>query len=148
MKYDISRYLKTLELDKILEMLSEQASLEDSHETARNLMPDTDFDSVKAKLPETGDAYSFMSRYSAPSFGAAKNVSSSLRRAQASAVLSIKELLDIAETLRIIRGVKAWRNDCAGMAQTSLDGLFGALVPNKYIEDKINFAIKIYLPLL
>ena len=142
MKYDISRYLKTLELDKILEMLSEQASLEDSHETARNLMPDTDLDSVKAKLQKTGDAYSFMSRYSAPSFGAAKNVSSSLRRAQASAVLSIKELLDIAETLRIIRGVKAWRNDCAGMAQTSLDGLFGALVPNKYIEDKINFAIK------
>lgn len=142
MKYDISRYLKTLELDKILEMLSEQASLEDSHETARNLMPDTDFDSVKAKLQKTGDAYSFMSRYSAPSFGAAKNVSSPLRRAQTSAVLSIKELLDIAETLRIIRGVKAWRNDCAGMAQNSLDGLFGALVPNKYIEDKINFAIK------
>ena len=57
MKYDISRYLKTLELDKILEMLSEQASLEDSHETARNLMPDTDLDSVKAKLQKTGERH-------------------------------------------------------------------------------------------
>ena len=142
MKYDISRNAKTLELDKILELLSLQAGLEDTAENALSLTPSSDFEEVKASLDKTNDAYIFMSKYSAPSFGAAKNVSSPLKRAQASAVLSIKELLDIAETLRIIRGVKVWRENCGGLKDTSLEDYFYSLIPNKYLEDKINFAIK------
>lgn len=142
MDYKIERYLKTLELDKILNMLAEQATLSDAAEQAHALVPQTDIDAVASALKNTGDAYTFMSRYSAPSFGAAVNVSSPLRRAEASAVLSIPELLDIAETLRVIRSVKNWRADCSGMASTSLDPLFSALVPNKYLEEKITFAIK------
>lgn len=142
MKYDISRNAKTLELDKILELLSLQAGLADTAENALSLTPSSNFEEVKASLDKTNDAYIFMSKYSAPSFGAAKNVSSPLKRAQASAVLSIKELLDIAETLRIIRGVKVWRENCGGLKDTSLEDYFYSLIPNKYLEDKINFAIK------
>ena len=142
MDYKIERYLKTLELDKILNMLAEEASLADAADSARSLAPQTDINAVLDALKNTGDAYTFMSRYSAPSFGAAVNVSSFLRRAEASAVLSIPELLDIAETLRVIRSVKSWRADCSGMANTSIDPLFSALVPNKYLEEKITFAIK------
>lgn len=142
MDYNIGRYLKTLELDKILEMLAGEASLEDTAEAARETLPETRIDEVKKLLANTGDAYMFMARYSAPSFGAACNVSSQLRRAEASAVLSIPELLDIAETLRVIRSVKGWRENCSGVQKTSLEELFGALVPNKYLEEKITFAIK------
>ncbi len=142
MDYNIGRYLKTLELDKILEMLAGEASLADTAEAARGTLPETRIDEVKKLLANTGDAYMFMARYSAPSFGAACNVSSSLRRAEASAVLSIPELLDIAETLRVIRSVKGWRENCSGVQKTSLEELFGALVPNKYLEEKITFAIK------
>lgn len=142
MDYNIGRYLKTLELDKILEMLAGEASLADTAEAARGTVPKTDIEAVKTLLANTGDAYMFMARYSAPSFGAACNVSSSLRRAEASAVLSILELLDIAETLRVIRSVKGWRENCSGVQKTSLEELFGALVPNKYLEEKITFAIK------
>ena len=142
MDYNIGRYLKTLELDKILEMLAGEASLADTAEAARGTVPETGIEAVKTLLANTGDAYMFMARYSAPSFGAACNVSSSLRRAEASAVLSIPELLDIAETLRVIRSVKGWRENCSGVQKTSLEELFGALVPNKYLEEKITFAIK------
>ena len=142
MDYNIGRYLKTLELDKILEMLAGEASLADTAEAARQTLPETGIDGVKTLLANTGDAYMFMARYSAPSFGAACNVSSQLRRAEASAVLSIPELLDIAETLRVIRSVKGWRENCSGVQKTSLEELFGALVPNKYFEEKITFAIK------
>ena len=142
MDYNIGRYLKTLELDKILEMLAGEASLEDTAEAARETLPETRIDEVKKLLANTGDAYMFMARYSAPSFGAACNVSSQLRRSEASAVLSIPELLDIAETLRVIRSVKGWRENCSGVQKTSLEELFGALVPNKYLEEKITFAIK------
>lgn len=142
MDCDIARYIKTLELDKILEKLAEETALEDAAELARALIPNTDIDAVEFALKNTYDAYAFLSRYSSPSFGSAKNVSSPLTRAQASAVLSIAELLDIAETLRVIRTVKSWRDDCSGMAETTLDALFGALMPNKYLEEKIGFAIK------
>ena len=142
MDCDIARYIKTLELDKILEKLAEETALEDAAELARALIPNTDIDAVKFALKNTYDAYAFLSRYSSPPFGSARNVASPLTRAQASAVLSIAELLDIAETLRVIRTVKSWRDDCSGMAETTLDALFGALMPNKYLEEKIGFAIK------
>lgn len=142
MECDIARYLKTLELDKILEKLAEETALDDAAELARALTPETSINAVDRALENTYDAYAFLSRYSAPSFGAARNVSSPLTRAQASAVLSIRELLDIAETLRVIRAVKSWRADCSGMAETTLEPLFSALVPNKYLEEKISFAIK------
>ncbi len=142
MEYNISRYLKTLELDKILEMLAAETTIADAGEAAKSLNPSTEFNEVAALLKNTEDAYTFMSRYQAPSFGTATNNSSSLRRAEASAVLSISELLDIAETLRVIRSVKQWREDCQGLTDTSLEKLFNSLVPNKFIEEKINFAIK------
>lgn len=142
MDYNIARYVGTLELDKILEMLSNEASLSETAERAKEILPETDIASVSALLCNTGDAYGFMSRYSAPSFGAAVNVSSPLRRAEASGVLSIKELLDIAEVLRVVRAVKAWRGECSGAGETSLDPLFSELIPNKFLEDKLNHAIK------
>ena len=136
------RYLKTLELDKILELLSAETSIEDSRSKALEIIPQTDFSMVETLLRNTEDAYIFMAKYSAPNFAGAKNVSNALRRAEASAVLSIKELITIAETLRAIRVVKEWRNNCLTMENTSLEDLFLSLVPNKYLEDKINFAIK------
>lgn len=142
MSYSIERYVKTLELDKILELLANEATLDDAKQLARDIVPKTDVGEVQKSLKETEDAYIFMSKYTGASFGFAKNVSSPLRRAEASAVLSMRELLDIAETLRVIRSLKSWRNDCSGMTDTSIDYLFDILYPNKYLEEKITFAIK------
>lgn len=138
----IERCLKTLELDKILELLANEATIEDAKRSALEVVPQTELESVEKLLSNTFDAYNFMARYSAPSFGNAKNVSVPLNRANASAVLSMRELLDIAETLRVIRSVKDWRTNCSGMENTSLDIYFDTLVSNKYLEEKINFAIK------
>lgn len=140
--YNIERYVKTLELDKILDMLSAEASISDSAEKAKKLIPDTNIDAVKESLKQTEDAYIFMSRYTAPSFAGATNVSSFVLRGQSGAVLSMRELLDIADTLRAIRSIKEWRGNCSGISNTSIDYLFDTLVSNKYLEEKITFAIK------
>lgn len=142
MNYNITRYLKTLELDKILELLANEATLKDAKEEAKCIVPVTDISAVENELKKTEDAYLFMSRYSAPSFGAAVNVAPCLARAQSGGVLSMKELLDVAETLRVIRSLKDWRENCSGMKETSIDYLFDTLFPNKYLEEKITFAIK------
>lgn len=140
--YNISKSVKTLELDKILRLLCNEATLEDAKERSLNIKPLTNINEVKRELNATNDAYTFMAKYQAPSFGSAVNVASPLRRAGASAVLSTGELLDIAETLRVIRSLKAWREDCLNMGETSINYLFEGLFPNKYLEDKITFAIK------
>jgi len=142
MSYNIERYLKTLELDKILELLANETTMEDAAELARKTLPETVMGPVSRALGETEAAYTFMSRYTSPSFGFAVNVTSSIVRAQASAVLSMRELLDIAEVLRVIRSLKDWRSDCSGMKDTSIDYLFDALYPNKHVEEMITFAIK------
>lgn len=142
MSYNIARYLKTLELDKILELLSLEATISDAADKAKEIVPQTDIKAVEELLSQTFAAYNFMSRYSSPSFGSACNVASQLLRAQSGAVLSITELLQIAETLRVIRSLKDWRTDCSSLADTAIDYYFDTLYPNKYLEDKINFAIK------
>lgn len=142
MKYDFTKCAKTLELDKILERLANETSIADSAQMAINLQPDNNCDNVLEKLKNTEDAYLFMAKYAAPSFGAAENVSYCIKQASVGGVLSIRELLKVAETLRIIRSVKQWRSNCDGLKGTSLEALFDSLVPNKYLEEKINFAIK------
>ena len=142
MAYNIKKYLKTLELDKILELLSIEATLADAKEEAKLIIPSTDFEEVSALLKTTEDAYIFMSRYTAPSFGSAVNVSSPLARAQSGGVLSMRELLDVAEVLRVVRSLRDWRNNCTGVNHTEIDYLFDTLFPNKYLEEKITFAIK------
>lgn len=139
---NIRKAVKTLELDKILQLLSNEATLEDAKELSVKLEPKNDIYEVEREIDATNDAYLFMAKYQAPSFGSAVNVASPLRRAATSAVLSTGELLDIAETLRVIRSLKSWREDCLNMGETSIDFLFDGLYPNKYLEDKITFAIK------
>lgn len=142
MSYNIDRYLKTLELDKILALLANETAIADAREAALSLKPKTSFDAVENILGHTDEAYIFMSKYTSPSFSGAVNVSSSLMRASASAVLSPRELLDIAATLRVIRTLKEWRNNCSGVKESRLDFLFDCLTPNKYLEEKIAFIIK------
>lgn len=142
MSYNIERYLKTLELDKILELLANETTVEDSAILARQIIPQTEIRDVAKNLAETEAAYNMMSRYTAPSFATATNVSPSLVRAQASSTLSMRELLDIAENLRVIRSLKEWRGNCGSVENSPLDYLFDELIPNKYLEDKISLVIK------
>ena len=105
----MNRHYQALELDKILELLAGQTNGPDVAQTARELRPVPVLTEVKRMQQETGAAFTLMARFGSPSFGQLKNISSSLRRAQAGASLSMRELLDVAETLRNIRSVEIGR---------------------------------------
>lgn len=136
----MNRHYKALELDKILQMLAERTACEESKETALNLKPENNLAKAEKALTKTDEAYVLMGKFGAPSFGNMCNVANELRRGEAGGCLTPSELLKIAETLRIIRGVKQWYGQCSGMS-TSLDINFQGLVPNKFLEDKINSCI-------
>ncbi len=136
----MNRHYKTLELDKILEKLAGQTSLDDACQMALKLEPQFDLKKVENLLTQTDDAVALSGRFGAPSFGGAKNCSGHLRRAQAGGCLTTGELLAVAETLKIIRTVKEWHSRFANM-ETSLDSYFSGLVSNKFLEEKITSAI-------
>ncbi len=140
--YDFERSTRVLELNKVLALLAAETGMSDAVDAALSLKPSYDKFTVERLLRETGDAYGFIARFGAPSFGNAPNISSTLTRAKAGGILSPAELLSIAETLRIIRTVKEWRQASDGGNETALDIYFDALVPNKFFEEKIFFCIK------
>ncbi|MEE1061212.1 MAG: endonuclease MutS2 [Ruminococcus sp.] len=136
----MNRHYKTLELDKILNMLASQTSIDDAKEMALALEPQFDLEKVNKLLKQTDDAVVLSGKFGTPSFGGASNCTNALKRAEAGGCLSTTELLKIAETLRIIRSVKEWHSKFAS-ADTSLDGYFSGLVSNKFLEEKITSAI-------
>ena len=137
----LNRHYKALELDKVLEMLSELTSCADSREMALKLEPQTDFATAKSELAKTEEAYIMLAKFGGPSFGSVKNVNNSAARAAAGGVLTPRELLDIGEDLRVIRSLSEWRGNQSYDKSLSIDVYFGGLRPNKYFETKISSAI-------
>lgn len=137
MEYNIQKYMKTIELDKVLEMLAEKTACEDAADAARNLIPVIEIEEAQQMLSETDTAYQMMARFGAPSFYGLQQIVNSLRRAQSGGVLNLAEFLSIAGVLRAMRGIVQWRKKSEGL-QTILDWRFDCLTSNPYLEDKIN----------
>lgn len=136
-----NRHHRALELDKVLSMLAGYASAADSKEMALSLKPETNITIAKGELKKTEDAYILLAKFGGPSFGSIKNVNNSVARANAGGVLTMHELLDIAENLRVFRSLHEWRSRQSDETSYSIDVYFGSLRPNQYLEAKITSSI-------
>lgn len=136
----MNKYYRTLELHKIMEMLSEQASNAETKRMIAELEPETDIEKVRKDLKKTEDAFELSVKFGTPPFYNFKDVRGSVQRAQSGASLTLRELLDIAYMLKQIRGLTDYHASCTD-TETCLDELFAELSPNKWLEDKIQNAI-------
>lgn len=127
---------RALELDKILDLVAAETTCDDAAEAVRSIEPVKSAGEARLLLEETDAAFVLMSKFGGPSFRDLKNVSNPLRRAQAGGSLGMRELLDVAGTLRSIRSLQSWHDKSAGM-RTALSDRFSVLTPNKYLEEKI-----------
>lgn len=140
--YDQEKYINTLELQSVLHLLANEATLQSAKELALRVRPFASCDEVIRELKKTEDAFLLTAKYASPSFGSPIDPSSLLTRAEVGGVLNMGELLDVADCLRTVRTLKEWRENFAVNTVTAIDYLFENLLPNKYLEDKIRFAIK------
>ncbi|MCR5636673.1 MAG: endonuclease MutS2 [Clostridiales bacterium] len=136
----MNKHYKTLELDKILDMLAKEIPCDEGAAMALDIEPSHDIGEVRYLLKQTYDAHMLIGRFGSPSMGGLKNITSPLRRAEAGSVLMMSELLQISRVLAVIRNLKEWKSRSAGI-ETVLDSYFSSLVPNKYLEEKINYSI-------
>ena len=87
--------LKILEYDKIINLLTEQATSASGKERCRNLKPMTDYGKIVQAQAETADALSRLYRKGSISFAGLKNPGLQMKRLEIGGTLNIEELLMI-----------------------------------------------------
>lgn len=134
------KYMRSIELDKILRMVAQRASCEDSRNLAEAMIPAAELDRAQQLLIETDDAYILMARFGSPSYSGLVNIVNPVRRAEAGGVLNLTELLRVRSVLLVLKNVAKWRSKSEGM-KTSLDPRFDQLYPNQYLETRIGLTV-------
>ena len=140
--YNAQKYYDSLELNSVLQLLADGASMSSAKDAAIRLRPFEDIETVINELEKTDEAYILSAKYATPSFGNPINPNSLITRAEVGGILNMGELISISESLRIIRNVKTWRENISEAAVVKLQDLFALLIPNKFLEDSINTSIK------
>ena len=140
MTYDKQKHYNALELPKVLAMLAEFTCCEDAKEASLNITPQSNIFMAQSLLDQTRDAHMMLSRFGGPAFGGLKNISNALSRATAGSVLTMRDLLDVASVLHVIRSISSWRETNSGV-KTTLDIYFSSLSPNNFLEKAITSAI-------
>ncbi len=135
-----AKTLSTLEYDKIIDMLAECCATDGARARAYALMPSDDYDTVQKRQLATSDAKRLIGAKGYPSFSAPESTVGAAERADKGAVLSPRELLDIASLLRSARAVLDYIESDKPFA-TSLDAVFMRMLPNRTLEEKITRSI-------
>ncbi len=132
--------IRTLELPRVLQLLSDQAVSAEAKEKALCIRPETETEEVLRLLDQTDAARTMIGLHGAPSFSGVKPVGEALDRADRGGSLNTKELLTIADLLTAARRAKEYFNADA-MEKTAIDHLFLSLHGNRFLEEKIKRCI-------
>ena len=136
---DFERSCKTLELDKVLEKLSEYAATEGAREKVKVLRPSVSLEKIKEMQKQVSEAKLYVETKGTPSFGGAKDITRHIELARKGAMLTMQMLLDIAGVLTSIMSLESY---LTLSEKAPLLALFREqLKPNKFLRDKITTAI-------
>ena len=138
----LDKSIRTLELPRVLELLSEQAVSAEAKAKALRVRPETEPEEVLRLLDQTDAARQMIGLQGAPSFSGVKPVGEALDRADRGGSLNTRELLRIADLLTAARRGKEYFNtDDAANEKTALDQFFLSLHGNRFLEETIKRCI-------
>ncbi|MBR5152705.1 MAG: endonuclease MutS2 [Clostridia bacterium] len=129
--------LKTLEYDKILELLCGFAKNEATAVRILALTPSSDFRQVEQTLAETDSAVTLILKYGMPELLRIQDVKEQVKRLSVGGTLNMPELLNLARILKNARTLKSLTPEQSGV----LSGYIEELTPHKTLEDRINGSI-------
>ncbi len=135
-----TKYLKTLEFDKIIEKLTTYCKTYIGKENVANLLPTFNQYKVTSLLELTNEATSLIYRKGNCPLSDLPNIEISIKNLESSATLSISALLNIARFLKISREVKEYfssGDDIDLSSYQKLSDIFEAIYTNKSVEEKI-----------
>lgn len=136
------KVLKTLEFDKIIELLTEKAQSAGGKELCRQLEPTSDREAIRRSQQQTDDALKRIFSKGSISFSGVKDIRPSLKRIAIGASLGITELLEISSLLTVALRVKTFSREETEDGQTdSLDEMFFAIEPLSNLNQEITRCI-------
>ncbi len=106
-----NKTLTVLEYNKILEQLAAHAASTTTKEYIQKLTPSIDFGEIKKWQQETDEAVTMILRKGNAPIGALYHIDNILRRVKIGAILSPKELLQVANVLSISKRVKKYAKE-------------------------------------
>ncbi|WP_279003831.1 endonuclease MutS2 [[Clostridium] scindens] len=122
--------LTKLEYNKIIELLTEQASSFSGKERCRKLKPMISLSDIQSAQEETAAAFTRIVKKGRPSFSGCNPVGDSLKRLEVGAALGSGELLRICKLLETAGRVKSYgRHETSDESEDYLDALFQQLEP-------------------
>ncbi|BCK84566.1 endonuclease MutS2 [Pusillibacter faecalis] len=128
--------IRTLELPRVLALLSDQAVSAEARERALRVRPETETEEVLRLLDQTDAARTMIGLHGSPSFSGVRPVAEALERADRGGALNNRELLIIADLLTAARRAREYFNADAA-EKTAIDHLFLSLHGNRFLEEKI-----------
>ena len=133
---------KTLEYNKIIDLLTEQAASPKAKELCRSLKPMTDKAKIEAAQTQTADALTRLFQKGSVSFSGIQDMEASLKRLEIGGTMGIDEFLALSSLLEAAKRVKAFsRGKSEGGARDSLDDLFDGIEPLTPLLDEIRRCI-------
>lgn len=137
---ELNKDFVTLELHKILELLSNECSSSMSKSLAINTRPDFDLETVKREVDKTDTAFNLSVRFGTPIFHNISDITDSIKLADSGSSLSLKELLKVKDVLIQSHELISYRKQFTD-EETSLDYLFDSIFPNEFLERKLQSTI-------
>ena len=133
---------KTLEYNKIIDILTEQAASPKAKELCRSLKPMTDKAKIEAAQTQTADALTRLFQKGSVSFSGIHDMEASLKRLEIGGTMGIDEFLALSSLLEAAKRVKAFsRGKSEDGARDSLDDLFDGIEPLTPLLDEIRRCI-------
>ncbi len=128
-----------LEFDKIIERLSEFAETQNGKKEVRKLDVSSDLEGVRFKQKQTAEALSIIIEKGTPPMGGITDIKEYVKRGSVGGIISLRGLLNCADTLRAARLVKNYvlLNNKEDAHNEILEELCGAIYADKETEDKI-----------
>lgn len=136
------KVLKTLEYNKIIDMLTEKADSEPGKKLCRKLLPSTDLEEIVRNQKLTEDALGRLFKVGSTSFGSNSDLNFSIKSLEIGSTLSIVELMRIASMLDNVSRIKTYgKKDREDAPDDSLTGYFEQLTPLTQVANEINRCI-------
>ena len=133
---------KTLEYNKIIDMLAAKADSEPGKKLCRELALSTDLGEIRRSQTQTADALKRLFKTGSTSFGNNKDLGFSIKSLEIGSTLSILELLNIAAMLDNVSRIKAYgRRERDNALEDTLDEYFQLLSPLTQVANEINHCI-------
>ena len=136
------KVLKTLEYNKIIDILTDKADSEPGKKLCRELTPSTDLEEIRQAQRETKDALGRLFKVGSTSFGSNRDLGFAIRSLEVGSTLSISEHLKIAAMLDNVSRIRSYgKKDREDAPDDSLDGYFEQLTPLTQLANEINRCI-------